>query len=84
VAGPSMRTWPVVQPDRARAQVLHLLGAVGDKEQGLARLFHLRDPREALLLEAASPTASASSISRMSGWMWIATEKPRRTCMPEE
>ena len=34
--------------------------------------------------KAASPTASTSSISRMSASTWIATAKPRRTAMPEE
>ena len=34
--------------------------------------------------KASSPTASTSSSSRMSGWMCIATEKPRRRYMPDE
>src|ERR1019366_1304603 len=33
---------------------------------------------------AASPTASTSSISRMSASTWIATENARRTYIPEE
>ena len=32
----------------------------------------------------ASPTASTSSIRRMSASTWIITEKASRTCMPEE
>ena len=33
---------------------------------------------------AASPTASTSSTSRMSASVWTATEKPSRTLMPDE
>ena len=39
---------------------------------------------EALLLESASPTASTSSISRISASTWIAVAKASRTCMPDE
>ena len=34
--------------------------------------------------KAASPTASTSSMSRMSASTWIATENASRTYMPEE
>ena len=34
--------------------------------------------------KAASPTASTSSTSRISGSRWAATAKPSRTCMPLE
>ena len=34
--------------------------------------------------KAASPTASTSSMSRISASTWIITEKARRTSMPEE
>ena len=34
--------------------------------------------------KAASPTASTSSISRMSASTWIITLNASRTCMPDE
>ena len=34
--------------------------------------------------KCASPVDSASSIIKMSGFMWTATEKPTRADMPEE
>ena len=47
-------------------------------------LFRERKCSKHLRWNAASPTASTSSMRRMSARACVATEKAMRTCIPEE
>ena len=54
------------------------------QDHGLAPVLKSAERFDALLLENPSPTARASSMTRMSGSTFTATAKARRIAIPEE
>ena len=74
----------VLEQHRAVAEALDRGHVVGDEDDRPALVAQAVELVEALLLEAASPTASTSSISSTSASVWTMSEKASRTCIPEE
>ena len=72
------------QEQGAAAQVAHRLQVVADEQDRPPAARDLAHLPEALPLEAASPTASTSSTSRISGSRCAATAKASRRYMPLE
>ena len=74
----------VVEQHRAVAEALDRAHVVGDEEDRAAFALRRGNSSKHFCWKSASPTASTSSISRMSASTWIATENASRTDMPEE
>ena len=73
-----------LEQERAMAEAVDRAHVVRDEHDRLALVAQALKTSKHFCWKAASPTASTSSISRMSASTWIATEKARRTCMPDE
>ena len=74
----------VAQHDGPVADRAHLVGRVGDQQDGAALVLEDLHPVDALALEALVADRQHLVDTRMSGSTLTATAKPRRTYMPEE
>ncbi len=84
-APPSPAMRPAVDPQRPVAEPLDRHHVVADEEHGPAAAGRRRPScRGTSSGRRASPTASTSSTSRISGSRWAATAKASRRYMPEE
>ena len=75
---------PLVEPHRLVAEPLDAAEIVRDQDDRLPARLELLDLAHAACWKASSPTASTSSIRRMSGSTVTAIANPRRMYMPDE